>query len=294
MGRPLKDKYFKASNDNNGATMQIQCLAWGANDSASTAGVLVGQKSPVKFKAKTANGTSQGKLTNGPAPTAAGQIVVKCFPEGTAPTVIATANATLGVTAATVTLGGSGYAVNDYVTLTGGTFTGAANVKVLTVNGNGAILTVGAPVNALGTQKYTALPSNIANVAVGSTTGTGNNATFSCTFGLDTSYITGTGNGYVTPVMAYSNELTLPVVTAPTVVSGNIAVQQLTITSRGSFSAMPNVIVDETTGVTEYVKSIDGHHYLTTFAGNHYRFVHHSGNVLSSWGNTNVAFLDTL
>src|SRR5262249_30889119 len=39
-------------------------------------------------------------------------------------------------------LGGSGYAVNDILTVTGGTFTTAAQLKVQTVNASGAITSV--------------------------------------------------------------------------------------------------------------------------------------------------------
>jgi hypothetical protein len=69
--------------------------------------------------------------------------------------------------------GGTGYAVNDTITLTGGTFTTAAILKVTHVTG-GAVDGVGVQ-NA---GAYTIIPSAVAPVAQGSTSGSGTGATF--------------------------------------------------------------------------------------------------------------------
>jgi hypothetical protein len=291
MGRPLSSKFFNLNANDVVVSHQIQCVAWGPKDSGPTAGVLVGQNSPTRVKAKTVNGTSVCTLSNG-TPTASGQVYVKAFPEGTGPTTVATANATLGLVSATPSIGGKGYAVNDYVVVVGGTAAVSGNLQVATVNGSGAILTT-TLVNALGTQKYTALPSNIANLSV-TTNGNGTGALLSGVFGLDTSFITSSGVGYVSPVMAYPGELVEPVVVAPTVVGGNIAVQQLTISSSGSFTALPvPVIVEETLGTTSNVKIINDAHYLHTFDGTRYRWIHRG---MTSWtgGSIPVAYLDTI
>ena len=76
---------------------------------------------------------------------------------------------------ATVSSGGSGYAVGDQITLSGGTSTTAAVVQVVAVSG-GAITS--AYVRTAGS--YTAVPSN--PVSQASTTGTGTGATFSMTW----------------------------------------------------------------------------------------------------------------
>jgi ABC-type transport system involved in cytochrome c biogenesis permease subunit len=94
--------------------------------------------------------------------------------------------------------------------------------------------------------------------------------------------------------MAYPGELVEPVVVAPTVVGGNIAVQQLTISSSGSFTALPvPVIVEETLGTTSNVKIINDAHYLHTFDGTRYRWIHRG---MTSWtgGSIPVAYLDTI
>lgn len=77
------------------------------------------------------------------------------------------------ITAATVQAGGSGYAVNDTITLTGGSGTQAI-LKVLTITGS-ALATVS--VQSQGA--YTAFPAN--PVSQGSSSGAGTGATFNLT-----------------------------------------------------------------------------------------------------------------
>jgi len=75
-------------------------------------------------------------------------------------------------TAASIASGGTGYAVNDYVTMTGGTGTQAV-VKVTSVDGSGVILTA----NLVVPGTYTTPPTNPAST----TGGTGTGATFNLT-----------------------------------------------------------------------------------------------------------------
>jgi len=72
----------------------------------------------------------------------------------------------VGAASAVVAVGGTGYAVNDIVTLTGGTFTTAAQFRVTAVTG-GVVDTVSVEVAG----DYTAVPANPA-----ATTGAGDNA----------------------------------------------------------------------------------------------------------------------
>jgi hypothetical protein len=292
MGRPLPNKFFRTANDVT-ANCQIQATCWGINDSAATAGALTGEKNPKKFKFDTPNGQGVGVLVNGPAPLASGQIVVTCQPQTSTPTVVATANAALKAITATVTAAGANYAANDYAIYAGGTYGAAANVKVLTVNANGAILTVSSPVNANGTQQYTVLPTNIAAITT-TTTGNGSGAIFSSTFGLESSWIATAGTGYISANVTYSGAITAPTVSAPIVSSGTIAVQQLTISAPGSFSTFPSTAVVSGNAAIEYVKAIRDKKHLTTFTGNSYLFVPTSGNIPSSWSGKPTAYLDTL
>jgi hypothetical protein len=106
--------------------------------------------------------------------------------------------ATLGAVAAvTVTAGGSGYAANDTVTVTGGTGTKFV-VTVDTVDGSGAILT--AHVTTAGS--YSVLPSN--PVAQGSTSGVGTAATFTPSWKILTITVGTAGTGYTAATCATS------------------------------------------------------------------------------------------
>jgi hypothetical protein len=60
------------------------------------------------------------------------------------------------VDSAVIVTGGTGYAVDDIVTIVGGTFTVAAQFKVLTVSGTGAVLTM----SLSNSGNYTVFPTN--------------------------------------------------------------------------------------------------------------------------------------
>jgi hypothetical protein len=114
------------------------------------------------------------------------------------------ATGTVAMQAITVTLqsGGSGYAIGDTITLTGGTFTQAVVVTVATLSGS-AVATF--TTSSAGT--YTVLPTN--PVAQGSSSGAGTGATFNITaWGVRTTAytITGAGSGYVEqPTVTFSS-----------------------------------------------------------------------------------------
>ena len=78
-----------------------------------------------------------------------------------------------GASYARVHTAGTGYVVNDTITLTGGTFTTATVLKVTAVSA-GAV--TGSVITTHGT--YSVAPSPVAPVAQGSTSGVGVNATF--------------------------------------------------------------------------------------------------------------------
>jgi hypothetical protein len=271
MGRPLNPRYLGPN-----APRQIQALVYGVADSVATPGYLAGQNSPTRFRTTTVNGTSLTALANGPTPTN-GQCVVKVFPVNGYVTAFATANATLGVTGnANVINGGSGYAVNDYITINGGTFGNAANIQVLAVN-SGKITKLSAPVNAVGNQKYTALPANIAGMSTTASTGTGTGAVIQAHFGLDTSYITGGGAGYTAPNVTVTYETRVygtqkATVTNPVTSAGAVTLGQLTVLTPGILDAIPTVTVENVSqSVVEYAKKIYAH-YLTCFSGSVYKW----------------------
>jgi len=103
----------------------------------------------------------------------------------------ATASIKLKLTALTITAGGTGHVVNDVITLTGGTFTSAIQVRVATVGGGGAITGVSLVTGG----SYSVLPTN--PVAQGSTTGVGIGATFTSTaWNLESISVLTSGSGY--------------------------------------------------------------------------------------------------
>jgi len=114
------------------------------------------------------------------------------------------ATGTVAMQAITITLnsGGSGYAIGDTITLTGGTFSQAVVLTVATLSGS-AVATF--TTSNAGT--YTVLPSN--PVAQGSTSGSGTGANFNITaYGVRTTAytITGAGSGYVEqPTVTFSS-----------------------------------------------------------------------------------------
>ena len=80
----------------------------------------------------------------------------------------------------TLNAGGSGYAVNDVLTASGGTATSAATYKVTQVDGSGVIKAI----TLVSGGAYTAIPAS----PVTMTGGTGTSATLNLTFGLNNSF----------------------------------------------------------------------------------------------------------
>ena len=301
MGRPLNPRFLGTIANGAPAVHQIQALVFGAADGSATAGHLTAQNSPHRFRATTVNGTSLTTLAPA-AGLAKGQAAVKVFPIASYPTTYATANATLGVTGnAAVVKGGAGYVVGDYVNLVGGTFSVAANVKVLAVTG-GAVTSLSTPINIVGNQMYSALPANISSIATANATGVGTGLTVAANFGLDEAWILTGGAGY-TPSSSATVTFESPVglaeatVTNPTTtVGGAVTTGQLTVTNSGILNAMPQVTVqNDSQSTIEYVKTI-GNHYVNTYSGNQYKWLARGGNVPSDYAGLGVklAFLDTL
>lgn len=118
----------------------------------------------------------------------------------TAGGVQATATATMELAAVTQTVvnGGTGYTVNDVLTISGGTFGTAAQFVVTAVSG-GVITAVVRGSIGVG---YTALPTNPVSV----TGGTGTGATFNASWGITNVFtITNAGSGYVEqPTVTFS------------------------------------------------------------------------------------------
>ena len=176
-----------ASGVTNGAFL-VQSKGTGAIDlAAGSSGVNISNGGTVTAITRTNGGstyTSFPTLTIS-APTTAGGVQ-------------ATASFTMGLGGVPViTSGGTGYTVGDVLTLVGGTFSSAATLTVSTVS-TGVV--TGVTVSNFGT--YTVLPTNPISV----TGGTGSGATFSPTWGVNTTFtITNAGSGYVEqPTVTFS------------------------------------------------------------------------------------------
>jgi hypothetical protein len=119
----------------------------------------------------------------------------------TAPTtaggVQATATLNMAINAGTVQSGGTGYTLNDVLTVVGGTPVGVAGT--ITVTGvTGGVVT---SISSTNFAQYSALPTNPVSV----TGGTGSGATFNLTYLNGTVNITAAGSGYVEqPTVTFS------------------------------------------------------------------------------------------
>lgn len=143
-----------------------------------------------------------------------------------------------------ITAGGTGYAVNDTITLTGGTFTQAIQVRVTTVS-SGVVTGVSFVQNG----SYSALPTN--PVAQGSTSGSGTGATFTPTWGVGSVTVTSGGTNYGQVTLAFSGGTPTTAATAVATISGG-AITTVSLTNNGSgYTAVPTLnITVVTTGGT--------------------------------------------
>jgi hypothetical protein len=115
----------------------------------------------------------------------------------TAGGVQATASAIMFVGSATVSAGGSGYAVGNVLTIVGGTNSSVATLTVATLSGS-AVATV--TITTVGS--YTALPSNPVSVTGGAGTG----ATFTLAWSVNAIVVDTAGSGYVEqPTVTFSS-----------------------------------------------------------------------------------------
>jgi len=115
----------------------------------------------------------------------------------TAGGVQATASVTMFVGSATVSAGGSGYAVGNVLTIVGGTSSTTATLTVATLSGSAV-----ATVTISNSGVYTVLPSNPVSVTGGAGTG----ATFTLAWSVGTIVVDTAGSGYVEqPTVTFSS-----------------------------------------------------------------------------------------
>lgn len=148
----------------------------------------------------------------------------------------ATATAVMGASNfSSINNGGSGYAVNDTITLTGGTFTTATVLKVTSVSG-GVVTAVSVKTPG----SYSVLPTN--PVSQGSTSGAGTGFTVSVSWGISSVTVTAGGTGYSSaPSIGFNGGGALPTATA---ITASNAVSGISLSSGASgYIGTPTVIL---------------------------------------------------
>jgi len=189
-GATGKAVQFQSLGSDAAVSLAIQSKGTGAIDlAAGSSGVNISNGGTVTAITGTAAGTSYTSVPSVviPAPTTAGGVQ-------------ATATVAMLATSISLASGGSGYAIGDTITLTGGTFSTTIILTVATLSGSAVATFTN---NQSGT--YTVLPTN--PVAQGSTSGSGSGATFNITWGIrGTAFtITNAGSGYVEqPTVTFS------------------------------------------------------------------------------------------
>lgn len=277
MGRPVNGRYFGSTN-----THSIKVSAWTEFDTAAVNGFITRQNSDDRFLATTAEGSSLCKLVN-TAPAAAGQMTIKVFPVESASGSGATFNVHLKLLSAAIATAGTGYTVNDVLTISTGTKVTPATITVNTVNGSGVIETF--TVNNVANQGYTVLPQLVSSPTTG---GTGSGASFNLTFELESIAVVSGGSNYAatpTVVISQSGSTVQPTATA-TEVGGVITA--ITITNPGTgFTSIPTLALTAPS-VTEYAARLSNNRVIT-FQGHVYNWFPHG--VQAGPGQAN---LDTL
>lgn len=223
---------IKALGSDTNIAFVIDSKGTGAIDlAAGSSGVNISNGGTVTAITRTAAGSAYTSLPTVAitAPTTAGGVQ-------------ATATATMELAAVTQTVvnGGTGYTVNDVLTISGGTFGTAAQFVVTAVSG-GVITAVVRGSIGVG---YTALPTNPVSV----TGGTGTGATFNASWGITNVFtITNAGSGYVEQ----------PTVTFSGGGGGSGAVAYATVGSAGALKFLgPNSTIQNSTGTA--IQFVDG------------------------------------
>ena len=180
--------FLRAGGGDTNVSAVFQSKGTGAIDlAAGSSGVNISNGGTVTAITRTAAGTGYTSVptVNITAPTTAGGVQAVI----TIPSIVLASPA--------LNAGGTGYTVNDVLTLVGGTFTTAATLTVTAVSG-GVITAVSIANNGV----YTVAPSIPASV----TGGTGTGATFNASFGINSNFSIGTaGSGYVEqPTITFS------------------------------------------------------------------------------------------
>jgi len=190
-GATTKGVQFQALGTDTNISQVFQSKGTGAIDlAAGSSGVNISNGGTVTAITRTATGSAYTSFPSVAitAPTTAGGV------QATATV------ATMVHVSSTVQSGGTGYTVNDVLTVVGGTPTASAATMTVTAV-SGGVITAATPLNF---GQYTVLPTNPVSV----TGGTGSGATFNLFWGIGSNpsfTITNAGSGYVEqPTVSFS------------------------------------------------------------------------------------------
>jgi len=297
MGRPIQKQVYLGTvgSTTNPVPHQIQAEVYAATDSGYNAGYLVSQNSPHRFRAynATTSNSSICTLVNGTGNLVAGTASVKVFPVGSDPTTYATATANLlALSNANVVMGGTGYHVGDTLALVGGT--GTATHVTVTANSTGGIITGLSTPTVAGS--YSVLPSNIANISTSNVTGNGTGATVSFNFGINAVNITNGGAGYGADVVLVFPQANVAPTATGTATLG-VVNNTISVAAPGVVNVSnPTIVVESSSGTTEYVQAIQSRDKLVTYQGNVYTWLAKGQVPPSDYATLGVklAYLDTL
>jgi len=275
MGRPVNPKFFGNVNTNS-----IIVSTWTNGDTGANVGFIVKQRSDDRFVTSTSMNTPTScNLVNGVANiTAPGMASIKVFPYGADGAVITPASLTvasvklvgakIGQDAFGAPTAGSGYSVNDVLTVVGGTFSTSAQITVNSVSATGGINTF--TVSRAGS--YSVVPNPDVDAPV--TGGTGLGAEFTLSLGINAITIGTAGAGYSNVRVAFGPTGEFGVDATATATTGNLGnIASVTINSAGSgYLTVPTVaVIDTALGAHEHVARLSSKR-VHTIEGNVYRW----------------------
>lgn len=144
-----------------------------------------------------------------------------------------------------IAFGGTNYSNGDVLTINGGTCNNVATLTVVTTGNLGQVTS--ANINVIQYQAYSSLPILNNNAVLG---GSGNNAQFNLSFGVESVTVANIGQYYPGALIGFSTENeTIPAMARATLYNGSI--KDIIILNSGSgYQNVPDVIISSYTTVT--------------------------------------------
>jgi len=161
----------------------------------------------------------------------------------------------LQLVSANIVATGNNYSIGENISVIGGIFNNVATIQVTNVNVAANNSIVSFMLNPVTDEGYTIIPSNIANVATSSINGNGSGATFNVAFGLESIFVSETGNNFTsTPsVTVIDSNATIPATVYPVLENNTIRkINTTMVFDRVEAPEYPGVFVNAGNFVTSY------------------------------------------